>query len=189
MNAEIEGIYQAYPRHVGKRDALRAIEKAIGRLRKGEFGRKLNDAQIYAGLKERTLYFASTPAGQKGVFTPHPATWFNRSSYLDDPEEWEKEQHAGGSSELSKHDQRNFKNALGISLAIAANVSRAVGANGEQCEGGTGRSLSGRVLEGILALPSGGDSGSVPRVAPPEPVPPGDLEFAQFVDAVETEKG
>ena len=39
-------------------------------------------------LLERTKLFAASPDGNKGKFTPHPATWFNRESYLDNEQEW-----------------------------------------------------------------------------------------------------
>jgi hypothetical protein len=87
---DADEIYEAYPRHIGKRDAMRAIEKAIQRLIKGEYkGQALSESQAIAGLKNRTIQFAESSAGKRGNFTPYPATWFNRSSYLDDPQEWE----------------------------------------------------------------------------------------------------
>jgi hypothetical protein len=39
-------------------------------------------------LLRKTETFAHSEAGMRGDFTPHPATWFNRSSYLDDETEW-----------------------------------------------------------------------------------------------------
>lgn len=70
-----ETIYQAYPRHVGKQDAIRAIRKAM----------RLHDP---AWLLARVQLYARSPDGQAGKFTPHPATWFNRGSYEDDDREW-----------------------------------------------------------------------------------------------------
>lgn len=83
-----EAVYVAYPRHVGKRDALVAIEKAAGLLTswKPRFDSKLKALSF---LKERAIAFAMSPAGRRGQMTPHPATWFKRGSYEDDPEEWE----------------------------------------------------------------------------------------------------
>jgi hypothetical protein len=77
----IESIYEAYPRKVGKGAALRAIEKALKRL-------DTDDPGGY--LLQVTKEYAKSPAGNNDNFTPLPATWFNRSSYLDDPKEWEK---------------------------------------------------------------------------------------------------
>lgn len=78
---EINSIYQAYPRKIAKQAALKAIEKALKRLEgPGEV------AYLLAVTRE----YAQSPAGNNGEYTPYPATWFNRSSYLDDPKEWEK---------------------------------------------------------------------------------------------------
>jgi hypothetical protein len=84
--SDCETIYGAYPRKVGKAAAVRAIQKAIARLVEGEYGGKsLTVAEAIAGLRNRVIMFAQAPAGRKAKFTPHAATWFNRSSYLDDP--------------------------------------------------------------------------------------------------------
>lgn len=72
-------IYEAYPRRQGKQDALKAIAKTI----KAGIDSK--------HLLERTKAFA-TAAGKWNVedrqFIPHPATWFNRGSFDDDPSTW-----------------------------------------------------------------------------------------------------
>ena len=41
-------------------------------------------------LLKRTELFASSISGKKGVFTPHPATWFNQDRFDDDPAEWNR---------------------------------------------------------------------------------------------------
>ena len=51
--AEIEAIYWAYPRHVEKVDAIKAIEKALRSI-------------PYDSLLSTTKAFAASPAGQKG---------------------------------------------------------------------------------------------------------------------------
>ena len=87
--SEVEAVYAAYPRHVGKRNAIQAIEKAADvllRERKSHLNSRLNALSF---LKERASAFAASRAGQRGQMTPHPATWFERGSYMDDPEEWE----------------------------------------------------------------------------------------------------
>jgi len=74
-------IYQAYPRHVGKAAALKAITKAA---KAGTgFSMLLDKVNHYA------LAVSSWPAADK-KFIPHPATWFNRGSYDDDPKEWQR---------------------------------------------------------------------------------------------------
>lgn len=70
-------IYNAYPRKVGKAAALKAI---LAALRKERFDI----------LLEATGKFAASPAGRRGAYTPHPATWFNHERWLDDTTEWER---------------------------------------------------------------------------------------------------
>lgn len=70
-----EEIYQAYPRHVGKQAAIRAILRAM---------REHDPAWLLA----RVRLFASSPDGNAGRYTPHPATWFNAGRYDDDDREW-----------------------------------------------------------------------------------------------------
>jgi hypothetical protein len=89
LASQVVEIYQLYPKKVGKREAFKAITAAIGRVERGEYkGGKLTETQAVAGIKNRTIMFAQSAAGRRGKMTPHPATWFNRSSYLDDPKEW-----------------------------------------------------------------------------------------------------
>lgn len=73
-------IYAAYPRRVGKQGAIKAIQKAI---RAVGIDRLLNDVKTYAEATSRW------PEADK-QYIPHPATWFNRGSYDDDPKEWER---------------------------------------------------------------------------------------------------
>jgi len=94
-----ELIYQAYPRHVGKRDALAAINKAVKRMEKGENGAPLSQAKALGELWKAAAKYAQSPSGQQGELTPHPATWFNKSRYLDDPKEWS----TGGSSDAKRN--------------------------------------------------------------------------------------
>jgi hypothetical protein len=82
----VEAIYQAYPRKIAKKDALKAIGKAIAMLESG--GRTEREAQEY--LYRRTQAFATSPAGRNGEYTPHPTTWFNRGSFDDDEQEWQR---------------------------------------------------------------------------------------------------
>jgi hypothetical protein len=71
----LTGIYQAYPRHVGKQEALRAIEKAIHEIAPSR------DAQWLLG---RTRAFAQQRRGEDEQFTPYPATWFNKKRFEDE---------------------------------------------------------------------------------------------------------
>jgi|SRR5665213_2408442 len=78
---DIYKIYQAYPRKIKPRPAFKAIEEALGRI---------DDPDPVGALLAIVKEYADSPAGNNGCFTPHPASWFNAGSYLDDPEEWQK---------------------------------------------------------------------------------------------------
>jgi hypothetical protein len=85
----IETIYYAYPRKVGRRRALLEIELALRRISK-EVPHLLNrtEKEVEQLMLNTVLMFANSPAGKRKNFTPHPSTWFHQSRYLDDPEEW-----------------------------------------------------------------------------------------------------
>lgn len=68
-------IYEAYPRKVGKDQAIKSILKAL----------KSNNFEF---LMERTKLFAQASAGSDEQFIPYPATWFNQQRFNDDPESW-----------------------------------------------------------------------------------------------------
>lgn len=83
-------IYGLYPRHLAPKEAIRAIEKALKRL-PGELEGKIANETEW--LKERVAMFAESDAGRAdGLFPgykpPYPATWFNKTRYLDDATEW-----------------------------------------------------------------------------------------------------
>lgn len=84
-----EEIYQKYPRKVGKREAMKAIEKALARLPEElEWQGMLDDLPFW--LMGKVERYAKAPAGNRGHLTPHPSTWFNQSRYLDDEIEWDE---------------------------------------------------------------------------------------------------
>lgn len=70
----VEEIYQAYPKHEGKLDALKAIEKAI-----------LSNGHDSAWYLERVKAFALQARGSDPKYIPYPATWFNKGHYYDEP--------------------------------------------------------------------------------------------------------
>jgi hypothetical protein len=90
-----EDIYGAYPRKVGRTAAIKAINKVPSKWRDGGFAMRKH-------LLERTKAFAAAvqtwPESEK-KFCPHPATWFNRGSYDDNPAEWSRGQ---ATSQFSK---------------------------------------------------------------------------------------
>lgn len=81
-------LYWMYPKHVGSRVAVRAIEKALKRLPLELKLAGVEVGDITEWMKERVSAFAASPAGQRGQMTPYPATWFNQSRYLDDQDVW-----------------------------------------------------------------------------------------------------
>jgi hypothetical protein len=86
-----EDIYAAYPRKVGKQGAIKAIQKAAKII--GPKATSMTRFCPYEILLERTQAFAKATASwpqEERHFICHPATWFNRGSYDDDPKEWER---------------------------------------------------------------------------------------------------
>ena len=79
---EIEAIYKAYPKHVGRRAALASIERALGRIRKAR-----PEERATGWLLSRTQEYAASRNGSDAQFTPHPATWFNQDRFEDEPEQ------------------------------------------------------------------------------------------------------
>lgn len=73
-----ERVYQAYPRKVGKPNAIRAILRCL-------------TSTTPADLLAKTDAYAKSRVGQDPNFTPHPATWFNQHRYNDDPATWAKQ--------------------------------------------------------------------------------------------------
>lgn len=113
---DCEDVYLAYPRKIGKGAALKAIDKAISRLLFGEANNPIsNRDEAVVFLCQRSALFARAPAGNNGDFTPHPATWFNRSSYLDDESEWSK----SGSGENGNGSNRAVETAAEAKRIIA----------------------------------------------------------------------
>lgn len=76
-------VYNLYPRKVARRDAIAAIRNAARKI-------------PIAVLRERTALFGRCVGRWPEKYRykdgrdlcPHPATWFNRESYLEDEKEW-----------------------------------------------------------------------------------------------------
>ena len=79
-------IYDAYPRKQNRQAALKAIAKAM--------------ATVHAErLLERTEAYAAAVAQwpeEARQFIPHPATWFNKGGYDDDPTTWQRQESMNG---------------------------------------------------------------------------------------------
>jgi hypothetical protein len=65
--------------------AIKAIGKAVR-----DLSRTMGEGLARETLMRATERFAASDAGQRGQFTPHPATWFNQGRYMDNPQEWER---------------------------------------------------------------------------------------------------
>lgn len=81
--AEVEEIYQAYPRKVGKKAAESAIRAAVNRGATPEY------------LLEATTEYARSRVGKEQTFTPHPQTWYQQGRYDDDRSEWWRDEGSG----------------------------------------------------------------------------------------------
>lgn len=99
--SDVERVYQAFPRKVGKPKAIAAIRTAIKHLGTGKDRPKLSPADAVSFLFSQATIFARSPAGNADEFTPHPATWFNQARYLDDEKEWQR-----GSNQEHKNGNR-----------------------------------------------------------------------------------
>jgi uncharacterized protein YdaU (DUF1376 family) len=89
---DLERVYKAYPRHIGKSAAMNAIRAAVKATMKGTADRPpCSVAEAVEFLHGKASKFAVSPAGNADKFTPYPATWFNQSRFLDDEKEWKGE--------------------------------------------------------------------------------------------------
>lgn len=110
-NALVDEIYAAYPRHVAPDAAKKAIAKALKVL-------------PFEELLKRTKQYATSPAGQNGQFTPHPATWFNRGGYNDDPSEWNRSDAHRGVDSVARVRDPNRQLTAEQSAALDAEIRR-----------------------------------------------------------------
>lgn len=109
MTMVAESIYHAYPKRVGKQGAIKAIKKALA----------LKPAE--ALLKASRLYaeaVATWPESDR-VYIPHPATWFNRGSYEDDPQNWKRN---------DPHQKSNGRGFSGSNLSAFEELDRKMAA-------------------------------------------------------------
>lgn len=84
-----EAIYQAYPRHVGRKTALRAIQTAAKQLEK----EGLPDQKPLEYLLDRVKAYAAAVAEWPATdrqFVPHPSTWMNQGRWADAASEWKR---------------------------------------------------------------------------------------------------
>ena len=95
--AHVAEIYEAYPKKASRKDAEKAIRKALM-----EVG--------FDDLLSKVKAYAEARKGQDAQFTPYPATWFNAAKYDDDPTTWKHNGNSGSGSGYhrpSVADERN----------------------------------------------------------------------------------
>lgn len=126
-----ELIYSDYPRKVGRPEGLKAISKAVRKIQK-QFHLADNEAAEY--LHKAVLEFARSPAGQRGTYTPHPATWMNQERWNDDRTEWYRESGAQNRSQTSPGAARANRAVNAAAEAIADLDPLGVGCAGEDAE-------------------------------------------------------
>lgn len=85
-----ESLYELYPRKEARGAAIKAIEDALRRVVAGEMATPLTPVLAFAALSSLVTCYADSPAGKRGKYTPHAATWFNQSRYLDDQKQWQQ---------------------------------------------------------------------------------------------------
>ncbi len=74
---EILAIYAQYPRKVARPAALKAIVRAIQRIKKER------NVDPYEWLFDRTTEYAEVAQFTDPEYIPHPATWYNQERYND----------------------------------------------------------------------------------------------------------
>jgi hypothetical protein len=95
-------IYEAYPRKVAKKAALKSIKSAL-------------KAVSPEALLEKTVAYAKAVEGADMQFVPHPSTWFNQERYNDDPNTWNKSSGNGpkvSSSVQAIQDQKEYERVM-----------------------------------------------------------------------------
>lgn len=90
---DAEAIYQAYPKKVGRADAVKAIMKA---LRGVEFDALMEATKSYSEAVSRWT-------DEDKVYIPHPATWFNQRRWDDDRSTWTKDR--GSKAKIPTFDE------------------------------------------------------------------------------------
>lgn len=81
---QAKSIYDLYPKHEGRRAAIKAIQSAAVRLANA------GNTNPLAYLQDAVMAYRDSPRVKNGdrKFIPHPATWFNEERYDDDRTEW-----------------------------------------------------------------------------------------------------
>lgn len=75
-----ELIYEAYPKKVAKKDALKAIQRVL---------KEYDPAKILSATLDYAEAVARWPEGDRR-FVPYPAKWYDRGDFNNDPKTWER---------------------------------------------------------------------------------------------------
>ena len=129
-------LYKLYHKHLAPREAVRAIENALKRLPLELKLEGINVGNEIEWIKEKIAAFRESDAGRNdGLFPgykpPYPATWFNKSRYLDDQGEW-----YGTNGQVTKGEQRVIDNRANLIDDLGDLLSERVGRSGEVVQGG-----------------------------------------------------
>jgi hypothetical protein len=121
-------IYSIYPRKEGKQAALKAIEKAVIRLMKGEVPHSpMSRREAVDYLTLRVTEYADSAVGSQSDQTmiPHPSTWFNQGRYDDDQSNWESGDGTGRSPTLQPKSAPKYDTSFDDMVERAKQESRA----------------------------------------------------------------
>jgi biotin operon repressor len=118
---EIEAVYEAYPRHIKKIEALKEIRAALNLLKKNRPDLPLEDHLAF--LLEKTRTFAKSGAGQRGRFTPYPSTWFRNGQYLDDEQEWNTAQNRSGNIQRTVEEDTVEEPGDSVDVLLDSDIS------------------------------------------------------------------
>ncbi len=113
---EFEDWWLQYPKHrrEAKDKAAEAYAAAVNRIVATH--PQLDIEQARAFLRQRTVEYAISPAGNKGTYTPMPVSWLNAGRYDDDPQSWNRHD--------DTHDPRGTLSAAASYLQDRANESQ-----------------------------------------------------------------
>ena len=118
---EIEAVYEAYPRHIQKIEALKEIRAALNLLKKNRPDLPLEDHPAF--LLEKTRTFAKSGAGRRGRFTPYPSTWFRNGQYLDDEQEWNTAQNRSGNIQRTVEEDTAEEPGDSVDVLLDSDIS------------------------------------------------------------------
>jgi hypothetical protein len=96
VDREVEEVYAAYPRKVGKGQAVRAIRSAMKLV---GFELLLASVQAFADV------VATWPESDR-QFVPYPATWFNGRRWEDDRSTWARHRNPSDQRQASRPAER-----------------------------------------------------------------------------------